>query len=353
MNNSIPINMMDELENPSFYLDKSFCLLFANRCARDLVPILCEPGAILERLTVNNQVRLNLEAQRNAIVPLYDVPSAYRLMMLIPIPSGYVVTLGASPYLPDYPLSFAEQLRDPLAEIFATLPLLSQHCEHIGDDAHLQRINRSCYQMLRSANILTSLSCIAKNETATEPVDCCSLVSTLCHTFSDVARPGLPPVSYSVPKQPLIVRGDPAMISAALENLLSNSLRFTRDGNKITVKLRAVGKHALLTVRDAGSGIRQEALHHVFDTYYSAPAYPDRPAPGLGLGLSFVHALVARMGGTVSLESNWGEGTSVSIALPLDESGEAGVESRASDYLTNRYSSLYTELYDFCVLPTV
>lgn len=352
MSHPVQIDLIDNLGYPCFFLDSDFKLRHANPFAKSHASYLCTENELGRRICNNNVAKNNLINRLTANILLYDAPVSFRSLFIIPTESGYIASLSAPAFTPQYPAGFAEQLRHPLTEIFATLPLLSQHLLDPVDDMHLQRVNKSCYSLLRDANILTSLSRLSNGVIADlQPIDLNSLVSTICHSFHDVALPEMPIVHCHVSEEPLAVLGDCELLGGILENLLSNSLRFTRDGNEIDVTLRRVGRQALLTVRDRGCGIRPEILPYVFDTYYSAPIWPENPAPGLGLGLPYIYSLTSILKGTVTLESLWGEGTVVSIALPLDKSDQPPLKSNVADYVTNRYSSLYIELHEFCRLP--
>lgn len=354
MKNPNYATLLEGLSYPAFYLDEEFKLLYSNPFAKAHTPCLCCKEELLFRIRQNNVAYKNLIDHISCTILLYDVSVSFRLLTVIPLAPGYLATLSAPPFMAEYPLSFAEQLRQPLAEIFASLPILSQHTNHSIADLHLQQVNKNCYALLRSASILTSLARISKGQAGiAHSLDICSLVSTISRAVSDVSLPGTPPIRCTVPSQTLAVRGEGDLLGGMLENLLSNSLRFTRDGNRVSVTLRKIGSQAVLTVRDFGSGIRPEVLPYVFDTYYSAPIWPENPAPGLGLGLSYIYALASMLKGYVTLESVWGEGTSVSISLPLDNSGDTPEKSVLANYITDRYSSLYIELHEFCRLPEV
>jgi two-component system sensor histidine kinase ResE len=109
---------------------------------------------------------------------------------------------------------------------------------------------------------------------------------------------------------------DPDKMEQVLTNLIDNALRHTP--NEGTVTLRARGdKTLLLEVSDTGSGIPQEDLPFVFERFYKADKARTRgKAGGTGLGLAIAKNLVEAHGGTISVQSKLGEGTTFTIALP-------------------------------------
>ncbi|MEI2579408.1 ATP-binding response regulator [Scytonema sp. PRP1] len=101
-------------------------------------------------------------------------------------------------------------------------------------------------------------------------------------------------------------------------NLLSNSIKFTPVGGRVTVKLEHIGSFAQVQVIDTGQGISADFLPHVFERFRQADSSTTRSHGGLGLGLSIVSHLVEQHGGTIQAESpGEGQGTTMTVRLPL------------------------------------
>jgi signal transduction histidine kinase len=111
---------------------------------------------------------------------------------------------------------------------------------------------------------------------------------------------------------------DPARIREVLENLLSNSLRYTPAGGRIevTCRRRESPPAVVLSVTDTGSGISPEELPHVFDRLYRGS-----DSAGMGLGLAIAKDLVEAHGGQITAESEPGRGTAVECAFPPPSGG--------------------------------
>jgi two-component system sensor histidine kinase BaeS len=113
------------------------------------------------------------------------------------------------------------------------------------------------------------------------------------------------------------VWADPDRLHQVVGNLLTNAVRHCRPRDAVTVSVEASGGQAVLTVADTGPGIPAADVPHVFDRFWRAG---DRAGtPGSGLGLPVARALVEASGGQISLESEEGVGTVVTIRLPLSE----------------------------------
>jgi signal transduction histidine kinase len=118
----------------------------------------------------------------------------------------------------------------------------------------------------------------------------------------------------------VVVVGDQARIRQVLVNLLGNAVKFTPEGGRVTVATAARESGGTprgeVRVSDTGPGIPEAERAAVFEPYYRSAE--TARAPGVGLGLAISHALVARMGGALSVESEVGAGTTFVLALPAD-----------------------------------
>jgi signal transduction histidine kinase len=114
------------------------------------------------------------------------------------------------------------------------------------------------------------------------------------------------------------VAGVPADVEAVVANLVSNALKYNRDGGTLEVRIVPEGGAQVLTVRDTGIGIPQQDLGRVFERFYRVDTARSRATGGTGLGLSIVRHAVERQGGSVRVESLLGEGTTFTVVLPID-----------------------------------
>jgi len=117
-----------------------------------------------------------------------------------------------------------------------------------------------------------------------------------------------------------IVSGDELRLEQALQNLTANALRHTPDRGRVDLKGELDGGDVVLSVRDTGSGIPPEHLPHVFERFYKTDPSRVHDAPGSGLGLSIVKAIVERHGGSIHLTSSPSGGSTFSIRLPATRS---------------------------------
>ena len=113
------------------------------------------------------------------------------------------------------------------------------------------------------------------------------------------------------------VRGDPEQLERVLLNLAGNAVKFTEPGGEVRVAARKENGEALLIVADTGIGIPVAEQATVFDQFSRGSNARQATIPGTGLGLSIVRAIVEHHQGSISLESEQGRGTTVTVRLPL------------------------------------
>jgi len=116
----------------------------------------------------------------------------------------------------------------------------------------------------------------------------------------------------------LTVRADADKVSQVLTNLVENSIKYTPEGGSIMVKVSVDDPTvAKVSVIDTGEGISAEALPKIFTPFFQANRHSGRSVKGLGLGLSIAKQLVELQGGSISVDSEEGKGTSFHFTLPL------------------------------------
>ena len=120
-------------------------------------------------------------------------------------------------------------------------------------------------------------------------------------------------VRLDLPDHPVRLTGDHHALERVAVNLLGNAIKFTPDGGSVVFAVEVTEAGPCFVVRDTGLGISEEDQQHLFTRFFRAPEASDRAIQGTGLGLSIVHAIVAQHGGTVTVESVPGQGTTVTV----------------------------------------
>jgi len=110
-----------------------------------------------------------------------------------------------------------------------------------------------------------------------------------------------------------------------LENLLTNAVKFSPEGETVTVRVERTGSHVVVVVADHGIGIPAEEQERLFTRFFRSSAATENAIPGTGLGLVIVKSIVEDHGGTISVDSTLGEGTAVTVSIPLEPPPEPAV----------------------------
>lgn len=133
-------------------------------------------------------------------------------------------------------------------------------------------------------------------------------------------------IELHVGDEPALVRGDAEALRSVVHNLIGNALKFTPPPGRIDVTVEVDKRRVRFIVADTGIGISKTDLPHIFERFYRSPQAATR-ASGAGLGLAIVARLVALMHGTISVASEVGRGTTVTIDYP--RSSEQAQSERA------------------------
>jgi signal transduction histidine kinase/CHASE3 domain sensor protein len=113
------------------------------------------------------------------------------------------------------------------------------------------------------------------------------------------------------------VRGDHARLSQLADNLVSNAIKFTPSGGLVEVSAGSRDGRATLAVRDNGPGMSPEELEQLFQRFYRTSRAAAQQVPGTGLGLAISRAIAEAHGGTITVASREGQGTTFTLELPL------------------------------------
>ena len=118
-------------------------------------------------------------------------------------------------------------------------------------------------------------------------------------------------------KDPCELNADKGKMNQVIYNLMENAIKYTQEGGRIVVTLDRTTRNAILSVKDNGPGIPQDAIPHIFDRFFRVDKARSRETGGTGLGLSIVRQMVLLHGGTIRVESQEGKGSDFIVELPV------------------------------------
>jgi len=126
------------------------------------------------------------------------------------------------------------------------------------------------------------------------------------------------------------VRGDRSRLAQVLDNFLSNALKFTPPGGRVTLSVAALGDCVAVEVADTGMGMTPEEQERLFQRFFRTAEATRQAIQGTGLGLAISKGIVEAHGGAISVESTSGQGTRFRIVLPALH-GDHGVDNGAME----------------------
>ena len=116
-------------------------------------------------------------------------------------------------------------------------------------------------------------------------------------------------IQLNLPEEPIEIISDRMHLTNIISNLVDNAIKYSKDSPKIEISLKRENKKLLLSVKDAGIGIKKEHISKIFDKLYRVPTGNVHNVKGFGLGLSYVKAVADIYGWNILVNSKFGEGT--------------------------------------------
>lgn len=222
----------------------------------------------------------------------------------------------------NFTASVSHELRTPLTSILGYLELLRESLAELEptQDRYLSVIDRNANRLLHLVNDLLFVAQIQAGNFEIEPreVD----PADLARAAVDSAQPAAAAKQIDLRLQTTGVSrpvlGDPVRLGQALDNLVSNAVKFTREGGNVLVSTDVSDGRCTLTVTDDGIGIPKAEQARLFERFFRSSNASDNVIPGTGLGLTIARAIVEAHGGTIDLESSPSTGTVARISIPVD-----------------------------------
>lgn len=233
----------------------------------------------------------------------------------------------ASALKSEFLANISHEIRNPMNVIIGMAGLLCSAGLKPEAQEYAELIRESAQSLLTILNDILDFSKIEAGRLELEFVefDLGQLLARVVEPFALQAREKGLMFSWEVKDGvPRLLRGDPTRLRQILVNLLSNALKFTKEGRVTLTALKAgerEGRQVLLSfaVQDTGIGIPREKLDRLFEQYSQVDGSYARKYGGTGLGLAISRRLVALMGGTIGVESEEGKGSTFTFVLPFEE----------------------------------
>jgi PAS domain S-box-containing protein len=219
----------------------------------------------------------------------------------------------------------SHELRNPLAALKMQAQLVRKRLErqsHHEAAAALSKVEGPIRQLERLIGELLDVSKIqaGRLDYIQEPVDLEALLHEVAETMQQISTTHAVVMRGTAP-QTLI--GDKGRLEQVFTNLISNAIKYSPDAETVEMDLSASPEMVTIRVHDHGLGIPQEQRDKIFERFYRVTGPKQKVTPGLGMGLYIVAEIVQRHGGTMTVESAVGKGSTFTVTLPLTRDSPA------------------------------
>ena len=229
--------------------------------------------------------------------------------------TGWVESLAANQ---DLVSNVSHEFKNPLNSILGNVDLVLDDADSLPRQVaqRLLVVQRNAERLL---DLVADLTASASTTLNVHPkrTDLASLVETSLGSAQALAQRSHVEIAADVPS-PLWAYADPLRIGQVLDNLVSNAIKYSPDGGKVSISADADRQWVRLSVTDTGMGMSSEDAARAFNRFFRAETARKAAIPGAGLGLSITRMIVERHGGTIACESGEGQGSTFTVTLPAE-----------------------------------
>ena len=239
--------------------------------------------------------------------------------------------------------SLAHDLRTPLTSITGYLELLV-NAKDISEETYnhyLELVYKKSISLENLINDLFDYTRVSLGQIKTEKttINMVQLINQIVDEFYPSFRENDLEYGIKIENSPIYIEGDGDLLSRAINNLISNAIKYGKDGKRVDIHLKVVNNYATLDIINYGLLIPKESLTHIFERFYRVEGSRSTHTGGTGLGLAIAKEIIELHGGKITVNSDF-KGTVFQVRLKSKEGGEND-EKEKKDFIYNdsRYYS--------------
>lgn len=229
--------------------------------------------------------------------------------------TGWVESVAANQELIS---NVSHEFKNPLNSIIGNVDLVLDEADLLPPPLaqRLLVVQRNAERLM---DLVADLTASATTTLNVHPkrTDLASLVETSLSSAQASAERSHVEIAADVPS-PLWAYADPLRIGQVLDNLVSNAIKYSPDGGRVSISARADNQWVRLSVTDTGMGMSTEDAAKAFNRFFRSESARRAAIPGAGLGLSITRMIVERHGGSIMCESGEGQGSTFTVTLPAE-----------------------------------
>lgn len=248
--------------------------------------------------------------------------------------------------------NISHEFRTPLNVLLGTLQLIEIHNKKgtYNIDKYISIMKQNCYRLLRLVNNLIDITKIDSGyyDINMGHYDIVKIVEDITVSVAQYIEGKGLSFEFDTDIEEKVIVCDPDQIERIMLNLISNAIKFTKPGGKISIYIKDKGSSITISVKDTGIGIPKEKQKVIFERFRQIDKSLTREHEGSGIGLSLVKSLVEMHNGTISLISRPGCGSEFIVELPVNRKdiynheGFISIERKNIEKMNVEFSDIYS-----------
>jgi PAS domain S-box-containing protein len=215
------------------------------------------------------------------------------------------------------------ELRTPITAVKGYLSLLSKDTSTFSEkqSGYLARATEASERLVRLAEDLLEVVRVEENrmQFTIRPVDVSLVIKKVCHDFSSKAAQKNVEINFTAPAERVLIAADRIRVEQVFANLIDNALKYTKRGG-VTITLShpitANKSFVAVEIKDTGVGIDQKDIAGIFEKFHRTRTAATSRESGVGLGLYIVKSFIEKQGGTITVQSRVGRGSTFTVTFP-------------------------------------
>ena len=221
----------------------------------------------------------------------------------------------------DFLSNVSHELKTPLISVMGYIGMMLKEKVGFLNDQQKKFLEISYKNLLKLGKNIDDLLDLAKlgiqkESWVFEPIDLVKTIEFSCSTVEPLAKEQQIQLDAQLPSEPVKISGVEDKLNQLFDNLLTNAIKYNRQGGRIRVSLDQDSEFVFTHIADTGVGISYQSLKEVFTRHFQEKTKPLGNTKGLGIGLSLVQEIVKLHQGEIQIESELGKGTTFTVRLP-------------------------------------